>query len=326
MLRIVVAALLTTSPTLTSAQAQGPSGAVEPVDTAFQDTPSPFPAQRRVLGYGRLTSNDLIGDGQDRWRTGSVTMSRAWGYSWSGTSPAQFGELLETRIQGQIFAPDNLAARRLADRPYGAALSFGVHTHFITRDVEYAVGVDLVVVGAQTRFDKLQTRLHALIGKPEPSSAILALQVANQIRPGFVAEMGRSFRLGQQLDIRPFAELRAGDETMARVGADLTFGTVTRGELLSRESVTGQRYRLIYRSEPGFSFVVGGDLAFVSDSIYLPEARGYQVTTRRKRARAGLHWQGENASLFYGVTYLGREFKAQPEGQVVGSVRLKLSF
>ena len=27
----------------------------------------------KYLGYGRLVTNDLLGDGKDRWRTGSVS-------------------------------------------------------------------------------------------------------------------------------------------------------------------------------------------------------------------------------------------------------------
>lgn len=326
MLRFVAATLIVTLLSPAPVRSQSSVTVGEPVDTVNQDIPSPFSSKRRALGYGRLTSNDVIGDGQDRWRTGSVTMSRAWGHSWDGTAPMQFGDLLETRIQGQIIAPDNLTRVNPRDRPYAGALAIGVHTHMYNRGLEYALGVDLVFIGPQTRLDQLHKGLHKLFGKPEPSDAVLALQIPNKIRPTVVAEAGRTFNASQMVDIRPFAEFRAGDETLARIGADLTFGTVTKGELLSRESITGQRYRLIYRSAPGFSFVVGGDVAYVSDSVYLPEDRGYQLTGRRDRARAGMHWQGENASAFYGLTYLGREFEAQTEGQLTGSVRLKLRF
>lgn len=319
---LLILALLPHSPV----QAQSPSPGDVPVDTAHQDVPSPFPVKRQILGYGRLISNDAIGDGQDRWRTGSVTMSQAWGYSWDGTAPSQFGALLETRIQAQIIGPGNLVAVKPADRPYAGALAIGVHTHVNTRGLEYALGIDLVVIGPQTRLDQLHKELHQLFDKPAPSDAVLALQIANQIRPTAVVEIGRSFRISQALDIRPFVELRAGDETLARIGADVTIGSVGKGELLSRESITGQRYRLIYRSSPGFSFVVGGDMAYVSDSVYLPQDRGYQLTDRRDRLRAGVHWQGENASAFYGLTYLGREFESQSEGQVSGSIRIKLRF
>ena len=36
------------------------------------------------LGYGYLLTNDFIGDGQDRWRTGSIASSRVWGRDWTG--------------------------------------------------------------------------------------------------------------------------------------------------------------------------------------------------------------------------------------------------
>ena len=337
MLRNVIATFSLTLLALTPVQAQSPTDPTPlvdaephvgemPVDTEYQDTPSPFTTKRRALGYGRLTSNDFIGDGQDRWRTGSVTMSRAWGYSWDGTAPLQFGELLETRVQGQILTPDNLKQVNLNDRPFAGVLSIGVHTHMYNRGLEYAVGVDLVVIGPQTRLDQLQREVHNLFGSDKASDAVLALQIGNQIRPTFVAEIGQTFSLSPSLDIRPFVEVRAGDETLARVGADITIGTVTKGELLSRESITGQRYRLIYQSAPGYSLVVGGDIAYVSDSVYLPENRGYQLTSHRDRLRAGVHWQGENASVFYGLTYLGQEFSGQSEGQITGSIRVKLRF
>ncbi len=306
--------------------AQTPGTDEVAVDTVYEDIPSPFKTKRRVLGYGRLTTNDLIGDGQDRWRTGSVTSSRIWGYDWNGTAPSRLGELLEIRLQGQIIAPDNLTAVNVNDRPYAGVLSLGLHTYASNRDLEYSLGMDLTVIGPQTRLGQLQKGLHKLLGVPEPSDAMLASQIQNQFRPTFVAEMGRTFSVGQGIELRPFGEMRIGDETLARVGVDFTFGSVGQGELLARESITGQRYRLIYRSAPGFSFVIGGDIAYVSDSVYLPADRGFQIEERRDRARAGIHWQGENASAFYGLTYLSPEFERQGEGQIAGSVRVKLRF
>lgn len=327
MLRYVLTALIASSLSYASAVlAQSSAPAIPPVDTVNQDIPSPFPTKRRSLGYGRLTTNDLIGEGKDRWRTGSVTMSRAWGYEWTGTAPSRLGELIETRAQGQIIAPTNLGGVNLKDRRYAGVLSLGLHTYASNRGLDYSVGVDLAIIGPQTRIDQLQKGLHKLFGAAAPSEAVLALQIPNQFRPTFVGEIGRTFQVGQNTDIRPYAELRAGDETLARVGADITFGSIGRGELLSRESITGQRYRVIYNSAPSLSFVLGGDMAYVSNSVYLPEASGYQLSDRRDRLRAGIHWQGQNASAFYGLTYLGKEFTAQKEGQVVGSIRVKLRF
>jgi hypothetical protein len=43
-------------------------------------------AQDRVtLGWGRMFTNDVFGDGKDRWKTGSYTVSRIRGASWDGT-------------------------------------------------------------------------------------------------------------------------------------------------------------------------------------------------------------------------------------------------
>lgn len=325
--RIVVAlaSVLIGSGATLAQDAAGSGG--QQVDTEYSDVPSPFGAgKRQRIGYGRLTSNDLIGDGGDRWRTGSVTTSRIYGYDWDGAAPAQFGELLEFRMQGQIIAPADLTSVNASDRPWAGSLSFGVHSHMQRGETEYAIGADLVVIGPQTRLDSLQDSLHGALGAPRLSDAMLAQQIPNTFRPTLVVEAGQVIDLGSSVTFRPFAEARAGDETLVRIGADFNFGSIGRGELLVRESVTGQRYRAIYDSAPGYSVTLGGDIAYVASSVYLPEDRGYELTSHRDRARVGLHWQGENASAFYGFTYLGQEFTGQGEGQVTGSVRLKLRF
>ena len=126
-------------------------------------------------------------------------------------------------------------------------------------------------------------------------------------------------------NLRLFAEVRAGDETLVRIGADLTFGGGG-GELLVRESVTGQRYRVLFNEEPRWNFIIGGDVAYVEDSVYLPDNIGVDLKNNRYRLRAGVNWQGATSSVFYGLTYLSEEFENQPEGQLVGSVRLKFEF
>ena len=67
-------------------------------------------------------------------------------------------------------------------------------------------------------------------------------------------------------------------------------------------------------------------LACLSRVRFLPEDRGYEVEETRSRLRAGVHWQGELNSTFFGVTYLTEEFEGQEQGQAVGSVRIKLQF
>ncbi|MDJ0820378.1 MAG: DUF2219 family protein [Paracoccaceae bacterium] len=282
--------------------------------------------ERETLGYGRLVNNDSFGDVRDRWQTGSVSSSRVRGYGWDGMLPERAFSLIEYRVGSQLVAPDNLRQPAAGDRPYGGAISLGVHTHFARGMTEFAAGLDLVFTGPQTGLGEFQTAVHDAFGMKPPARAVLANQIGNAVHPTFVGEAGSSLTLGGRTVLRPFAELRWGVETLARVGADLTIGSVGQGELLIRDAVTGQRYRAVHERVPGFSYVVGGDIAYVDESAFLPADRGFALTDSRSRLRAGVHWQGEKNAAFYGVTYLSEEFQAQPEGQVVGSFRLQLRF
>lgn len=282
--------------------------------------------ERERLGYGRLIQNDFLGDGQDRWRTGSVASSRVWGRDWDGALPEEFGNIVEFRLNAEIMAPDNLVAPAAGDRPYAGSLSFGLHTHLQRRSIEMAMGVDLVATGPMTGLGDFQTALHDVLGVDRASDATLSGQIEDGIHPTAVMELGRTFSFGESTELRPFVEARAGAETMLRAGADLSIGRVGTGELLVRDPVSGQRYRTIQNAQSGMSFVLGGDIAKVDDSVFLPSADGYVLSDSRKRLRAGLHWQGESSSAFYGVTWLSEEFSGQGEGQMVGSLRLNLNF
>jgi hypothetical protein len=283
--------------------------------------------ERTHLGYGRLITNDYIGDGEDRWRTMSWTSSRVWGPEWTGTAPSTFGEMIELRLSAEIFAPVDLDSPAAGDRPYACALAVGAHTHFVWKGFETAVGADLVVTGSGTGLGDLQRAVHDLLGVQEPSGATLDNQIGGGLHPTFVGEIARDLSLTPNIHLRPFMEGRAGAETLLRAGFDMTFGSVGADDFMSRTSTTGQRYRVVSgEGATGFSFLVGGDIAHVADSIYLPADRGIALTSSRDRLRAGLHWQGEEASAFYGVTYLSEEFESQSEGQILGSIRVNLSF
>lgn len=300
--------------------ADGAAAQVGTPEPALTDT-----MHRTRIGYGRLLNNDLWGDTQDRWHTGSFSSSRVWGYSWQGQLPSQLGELLELRLHGEIMAPANLEHPKANDRPYAAALSVGLHSHAEFAGIETAVGADLVVIGPQNGLSHFHEDLHSTIGSHDTDTAS-STQIGNTIRPTLVAEFGHTFELSDKVFLRPFLEARAGDETLVRVGADMSIGRIGQGELLVRDKVTGQRYRTIYNADPGLTFILGGDIGYVSESVYLPEDRGYEMLHDRHRIRAGLHWQGDASSVFYGVTYMSEEFSTQSEGQVVGSLRLKLRF
>lgn len=281
---------------------------------------------RERIGYGRLINNDYIATGQDRWRSGSVASSRVWGRGWAGALPYDIGDILELRLGAEIIAPQNLVNPAAGDRPYATALSLGLHTHFQRAGLEMAMGGDVVMTGPQTRLDDLQAGFHDLVGVDKASRLTRAAQVGNGIHPTLVGEAGREVALAAGARMRPFIEARAGAETLLRAGVDVTFGDLGQGELLVRDPVTGQRYRSVKGDAAGFAFVMGGDIAAVSDSVFLPAFSGVVVRDARTRLRAGMHWQGDRAAVFYGLTWLGKEFEGQREGQVLGSIRLDLNF
>ncbi len=286
-----------------------------------------FSGDRVTLGYGRLLTNDWLGDGLDRWQTGSAMISMLRGPAGLQSFAPEFGTLLEYRIGSVLIAPASLVHPAASDRPYAGALSFGVHSHFIEDEYEVSAGVDIVVTGPQTGLADFQTAFHDLVGDVGPSATVLAGQIPDAIHPTALIEVARPLALGKNLTFRPFAQAQIGVESFARLGADLRWGNAWGQGVFVRDTVTGQVYQSArIKPQPGISVLLGGDMARVYNSALLPASDGYQLTQFRSRARLGLHLQGEKASVFYGVTWLGREFSAQPEGQVVGAVRFGVNF
>jgi len=280
--------------------------------------------QRETLGWGRLLNNDVFGDGKDRWQTGGGVVSKVTGYGWEGVLPDRPGDIIEYRFWGGVIAPADLVTPAAGDRRYAASLSFGVHTYFQRRNTEFNLGADLVITGPQTGLGTLQRAVHQVVGEALPT--VLATQIPNGFHPTLIAEAGRSFAISPNVAVRPFVEVQAGVETLVRVGGDVRIGRLGSDELMLRDVMTGHRYRGNRGEFTGWAAVFGADVARVEHSTYLPAASGYALTDARTRVRAGVHWQGKKSSVFYGVTYLGEEFVAQPEGQIVGSVRLNIKF
>ena len=284
-------------------------------------------SNRRYVGHGRLFTNDFLGDRADRWRSGSYSASRAYARDkWQGQAPTSFGDLLEFRFGGQVLSPESLRTYVPSDRPWAGQFFLGLHTHWSQGETQFNLGGDIVMIGPQTRLDQLQKLLHEVFDAPIPSNAVLSRQIQNQIIPTATGEIGRPYAFGTSANLRPFAEFRVGDESLLRVGADFTWGSFGSGELMARDSVTGHRYRVVRQDVQSMSFVLGADMATVLDSVYLPSSRGYMLTDSRDRIRAGFHWQGEGRSIFYGATWLSKEFQAQRTEQLVGSVRLQFQF
>lgn len=278
------------------------------------------------LGHGRLVVNDLFGDRYDRWRTGSVAASYVFGLGWNGTLPTRPGTLLEFRVQGEVIAPARLDLAWQGDRPYVQALSFGLHTHFALAGWDVAAGGDAVITGPQVGLIDFQHFLHRITQFDHMASAqVRAAQIGNGVHGSAVIETGRDFTLGDGARFRPFVELRGGVEEMARIGFDLAIGPAGQGDLMVRDPVSGFRYRVLQGADDGVTLVIGGDLAKVTHSLYLPASRN-RLSDLRARFRTGFHWQNDRWRGFYGMTWLGPEFKGQLESQLIGALRVQYDF
>lgn len=280
--------------------------------------------ERHTLGFGRLFNNDALGDFHDRWHTGSYSVSLLRGKLWDGRRSTGLGDVLEYRFLGASISSRDLTDPPPDDRRYAGILSIGVHSHLAWRGIDTTLGADLVAIGPQTGVGRAQGWLHEMLnaGKPDLSN-----QLGNALMPTLRAEFGHDLSLGEEVTLHPFLAAEAGVETMVRAGGDVIIGNFGQGALLLRDTTTGQRYRGIRGEEtPGVSFILGGDLARVFDSALLPAGGAVTASETRTRLRAGMNWQGQASSIFYGVTYLGPEFDEQPEGQLVGSLNLNLRF
>ncbi len=107
----------------------------------------------------------------------------------------------------------------------------------------------------------------------------------------------------------------------------MIFGKLGGSDFLVRDTTTGQRsVALKDERERSMNFMMGGDVAYVTSSNLLPVASGYTLVSTRVRVRADFYKEFKKASLFYGLTRLGREFAAQLTGQVVGSFSFRTKF
>jgi len=282
---------------------------------------------RQTLGWGRLLSNDVLGDGKDRWRTSSYMLSLVRGPDWTGARPETPGAILEYRLRAEIIAPRYLTGPGSDDRAFVGALSAGLHSHWRQGGWEMSLGLDLVALGPQTGLDELQSGFHDLFDVAGASEFVIANQAADGLFPTALAEAAWPVTLAPSASLRPFIEGQIGVEDLVRGGADLLIGEAGQGALKLRDPVTGHLLHAVMQDERGWSLALGADIAAIGDSAYFPAEFGTQASRTRWRVRAGGHWQdGARTSAFYGLTWLSPEFDGQPEGQLVGSVKLNFNF
>ena len=102
------------------------------VETANAQS-SVLPLPKNNVGVSRLLTNDLIGDGKDRWRTGSYSLSFTFGEDVQEGLPSLPVRLMEYRLRAEVLAPAKLSVTSaFPDRPYAGVLGIGAFTHFET--------------------------------------------------------------------------------------------------------------------------------------------------------------------------------------------------
>ena len=281
---------------------------------------------REVVGWGRHFTNDFFGDTEDRWQSGSYSLSVLTARQ-GAVDAARPLDLIEYRLRSQIIAPRRLNGAGSFDRLYAGVLSFGAHTHFDYGETDFVLGADMVVTGPQTGIADMQDWFHQLIDAPYLHPNVVANQIENAVYPTAVAEMGRSIRITPTVRLRPFIEAQAGVEDFARVGWDLAIGETGLDLRRARDGVTGFRYNLGESDVSGVAWAFGADFTQVYDSAFFPSRHPAELERDRLRVRGGMHWQvARNMSLFYGLTYLSEEYVGQEEGQIVGSLKLNFAY
>lgn len=276
------------------------------------------------LGFSAATTNDSLGEQLDRWQSTSVQVDYFTGLEWSGRAPAHFGEVLNYRFRTDILTPEDLDNPDPNDRRHAGILAFGVHTNAARGRWDARIGGDLFVIGPQTKLLQFQRELHKILGFEIPT--LDDFQIENRINGQLSGEAGWTYDAGGWR-ARPFVEAQIGPEDLVRVGVDVTFGSLGADDLMVRLPATGHLVPGIHGAEGnGTSFMLGADIAWVEDSIYLPESLGNELTDYRARARAGVSYEWERLNLFYGISWLSEEFEAQHESQIVGALQLGLKF
>lgn len=155
----------------------------------------------------------------------------------------------------------------------------------------------------------------------QPARAAFTLR-ARGLSPHGLVENDQRLRLNRQFALRPFARLRARRDRANRSGADAGIGT-SRLFLVARETAANRAIPP-FSGAQRYSLVLGADrfLAEAHANIIAGPGQAH----RQDRLRAGLNFQEDDVTLFYGMTWFGQTRSSAPVGEVLGSFLLRLRF
>lgn len=274
----------------------------------------------RLVGSRDTLTNDLLGDGHDRWRSSAYEHSRLYEDSF-------WGNTTQLRLRGEIISPWKLSTQP-QDRDYANAIGLGMFTMGQTGPLGYRLGGEVLMTGDQTGLRSLQKNLHDLLGRPASDGQIgrNRRRLGDGVHGLVRAEAWTSLGKGTPWELRPYAMAQAGYETSASLGFDVIYGPAAHSTRWVREDTTGTPLIVNHRGNEGVSFVGGADITRVHDSIYFPDDSAVRPEKTRTRARLGVAWRREPFSVFFGQTWMSKEFEGQAEAQRLGVLSVDFNF
>jgi hypothetical protein len=291
--------------------------------------------------------NDRFGDGQDRWKTGGITQAYVFPEHIFSSEPWFEGRAsaLELNVRALLMTPDDtsFAGINSDDRPFAQYAAAGIYLRSITRpealtstvamQAEDRIGIEVGWQGDPLPLFDVQETLHGATGAGGNAgnmSNIIGRELLVNL------EARRSWRLhidgsGRDLEFAPFIQTSLGmRENSLRAGGDFFIGSALEGRSWGSDLSTGAVMAGASMPRQGFNWTVffGGDVGYVASDAFLDggfAVDGPSVERRDVvgRARAGMLLEYDNVGLGFSLNWLGREFRGQSDGQMVGAIQLK---
>ena len=295
--------------------------------------------------------NDRYGDGKDRWKTGGITQSYVFpehifsdGNWFAGRASG-----LELNLRALVITPDDtsFAGVNSNDRPFAQYAAIGLYLRSITRpgaltpvvavQEEDRIGIEVGWQGDPLPLFDIQNSLHGVTGTNGNVG-----NLSNVIEGGLLVnlEARRTWRFhtdgfghgaGRDLEFAPFVQTSLGmRENSLRAGGDFFIGSALEGRTWGSDLATGAVMAGASMPRQGFNWTVffGGDVGYIASDAFLDGGFGENAPSvpRRDivaRARTGLLLEYDRFGLGFSLNWLGREFRGQPDGQMVGAIQMK---
>ena len=222
-------------------------------------------------------------------------------------------EAVELRTHFEVVAPSNLQAEDGRDRPWGGAISFGIHSTLRYGQLHMCLGPNVHFIGKLSGFTQFQQDLHKGLGIKHAGDAVVNNQIKYETFIGGAAEVSYPIGVMGLMQARPFGEMRTRLEDVALVGVDVYFGAVDSTPAMSRESVTGHRYpvNVEHAQDRGMLFSPGYDHTQMKKLRFLQLDLNASHEPARSRIRMGMTFKSGSWSVFRGLTIMGKESRDQ---------------